>query len=180
MKSLQKIGLVLVLAVLVGSLTVILAQTKSGSATKGGFERPEGAPPPPRHGGFHPRLLEQLNLTEAQKAQIRELHDNARTASEQYFTALNNARTNLKTVVEAASFNEEQARQILAAKNAAETELEIIRLRTDSAIFNLLTAEQKAKLVEFEAQRPERGGHRGGRGKGGFRPDAPPPPPSQD
>lgn len=169
MKSLYKIGLVLVLAVLAGSLTVMFAQSRN-NAVKSSFERPEGAPPPPRHGGFHPRLLEQLNLTDAQKTQTRELHDTARAASEQYFTALNNARTQLKSVVEAANFNEEQARQILAAKNAAETELEIIRLRTDSAIYNLLTVEQKAKLAEFEHQRPPRGG----KGRGGFRPDAPP------
>lgn len=169
MKSLRKITVVLVLAVLAGSLTVMLAQSKNNSV-KSGLERGAGVPPP--RGAFHPRLLEQLNLTDGQKTQFRELHENARAASEQHFTALNNARTQLKAVVEGASFNEEQARQILAAKNQAETELEIIRLRTDSAVYNLLTAEQKAKLVELEQQRPMRGGK--GR-RGDIRPDAPPP-----
>ena len=57
-------------------------------------------------------------------------------------------------MVEGGSFNEENARQILTAKASAMTELEILRLRADAAIFGILTAEQKAQLAQLKEERP--------------------------
>ena len=118
--------------------------------------------------GLNPRLLEQLNLTDAQKKQIRTLEDNARAASQTYFEKLMVAQEQLKDITEAESFDEAQARQLLKTKAEIQTELEIIRLRTDSAIFNILTAEQIAQLKLLKQQRPEFP-H-----KDGFRPNMPP------
>lgn len=124
---------------------------------------PPPMPPPPggAPGGLHPRLLEQLNLSDAQKEQVRSLHESARTSAQQYFEQVRAADEQLRTITEAATFNEAQARQLLAAKSQAMTELEIIRLRTDSAVYNLLTAEQKASLEQLKQEfRPR---SRGGR-----------------
>lgn len=168
MRFIKYILVVFAVAALVGSLTMVFAQkgTETGKGQMGG-RRPDGPPMPPR--GFNPRMFEELNLTDEQKTQIKTLHENARTASEQYFEKLKGSREQIKAIVQAQTFNEEQARQILSAKAQAETELEIIHLRTESAIYNLLTAEQKTKLAELEKNRPEfrRGGD--------FRKGSPPP-----
>lgn len=64
MKSCLKTFAPFLLAVLFGSLTFAFGQLKNDFPTRGG----EGFNAPPH--GLHPRLLEQLDLTDAQKEQI--------------------------------------------------------------------------------------------------------------
>ena len=164
MKRYVNIFAAFILAMAVGSLVIGFAQQGRGDLKRPGPDGPvgRGGPPPggPR-GGLHPRLLERLNLSDAQMQQARALHEQARTDSEKYFEQLESADEQLKAVVQAASFNEEQARQLLADKAKALTELEMIRLRTDSAVYNLLTAEQKTSLAQLEQELPDfhRRGH---------------------
>lgn len=159
----------LALAVVVGSLVIGIAQQGKGEGrtSQGDGQMERGGPPPPGrpHGGFHPRMLERLNLSEAQMTEIRALHEKARTDSEQYFAQMKTVHEQLKTIVESGTFNEEQARALLADKAKVETEMEIIRLRTDAAIYSKLSAEQKAQLAQLEQERPERH-RRGDRGEG--------------
>jgi Spy/CpxP family protein refolding chaperone len=168
MKHLKYMFGALLLAAVVGSLVIGFGQQGKGDSRgpRPDGEMGRGGPPP--HGGpggFHPRMLEQLNLSEAQATEIRALHEQARTASEQYFEQMKSVHEQLKALSQAATFNEEQARALLAEKAKVSTELELIRLRTDSAIYNKLTAEQKASLTQFEQEHP--GFHRkGGRGEG--------------
>ncbi len=148
------------------SLTIVYAQS---SKDRPDFQMNgrDGAPhpPPPPGGGLHPRMLSRLNLTDAQKEQIRNLHEGARTASEAHMEKARAAQDQLKAVVEAATFDEAAARSLLAVKSQAMIEMDVIRLRTDSAIYNLLTAEQKTQLEKLKQERPEF--HR----RGGPRPD---------
>jgi protein CpxP len=168
MKNLKSLLIVFVFALIIGSLTMSFAQTGNGKRGGARDEGSFGAPPPGGPGGLNPRIIEQLNLTDAQKEQIRVLHENARTASEQYFDQLKTIHDQLKTVAEGGTFNEAQAREVLAAKAKITTELELIKLRTDAAIFNLLTAEQRTKLEELKDQHPGPP-----RVRGDFRPNAP-------
>ncbi|MGC2238937.1 MAG: hypothetical protein WA584_22470 [Pyrinomonadaceae bacterium] len=62
---------------------------------------------------------------------------------------------NYNRYVESGNFNEEKARQILSTKWQAQTEMEIIRLRSDAAILNLLTTEQKTQLAGLKEKRPQ-------------------------
>jgi len=125
------------LAVLIGSLTFAFGQTKTDFPMRGGKDF--GAPPP--H-GLHPRLLEQLDLTEAQKEQIGKLHEKSRADSQTHFDKIKVVQEQLKDAVEKGNFDESLVRQIIAQKTQVMTELEIIRLRTDAAIYKTLTAEQ--------------------------------------
>lgn len=169
MKNYLKTFAPFVAAIILGSLTFAFAQTKNDNPRRGGrdFNQPPmGFPPPPPPSGLHPRLLEQLNLTDAQKEQIGKLHEKSRTDSETYFQKARTADEQLKEIVEGGTFDEARAREIVTAKSQAMAELELIRLRTDAAIYNLLTAEQIARLGLLKQQRPEfppRGG--------GFRPE---------
>lgn len=182
MKNNVKIFIPMVLAILIGSLTFAFAQTggaKAGKSRSGdalGARGDAGAPRGgggPHFAGLPPHLLAQLNLTDAQKTQIAALEDAARTSSQTYFDALRAADEQLRTIAESGTFNETQVRQILNAKAQAQIELEVIRLKTDTAIFNLLTAEQKTLLAQLRQQQPDFPPH-------GGRPGMPPPPPPQN
>ena len=154
------------LAILIGSLTFAFAQTAKnnfgGSKADGRNERrmPPGFPP---SGGLNPQLLEQLNLTDAQKQQIQAIETSSRDASKENFDSVRSADEQLKTLVESGNFNEDAARQILNTKAQAMIEAEIVRLRTEAAILKILTTEQKAQLETLKQQRPAfppRGGFR--------------------
>lgn len=152
MKSYIKIFTPFVMAIIIGSLTFALAQTRGGNFPPPGMEGRGGFPPP---NGLHPRMLEQLNLSDAQKEQIGKLHDKAKTDSQTYFEKIKSSDEQLRNITESGSFDEAQVRQIVTQKSQAMVELEIIRLRTDASIFNLLTADQKAQLETLKKQRPE-------------------------
>ena len=166
MKSYLKVFAPFMLAILIGSLTFAFAQTKDGGRGFDGKRPPrgEGFEPPPQS-GLPPHIFEKLNLTSAQKEQIEAYRTNSRDAGKEYFEKVITADEQLRTMVEAGNFNEENARQIIGAKTSAQTELELIRLRTDAAIFAILTAEQKAQLAQLKEERPPFPP-----GKDGFRP----------
>lgn len=176
MKSTIKVFTPLVIAVLLGSLTFVFGQTRKNNVEGGRTDAPRENRMPPPHGmppmdGFNPRILDQLNLTDAQKTEIGRLRDKSRADSQVYFEKVQIAQEKLKDIVESGAFDEAQARQIIASKTSAQTELEIIRLRTDAAIRSLLTAEQiaqadllKQKRLDFPPPPPE-----------GFRPNGAPP-----
>ncbi len=108
-----------------------------------------------------------MNLTDAQKQQIKTLQDAARSGSKENFDKIRAFDDRLKAMIDGETFNEEQARQILSDKAALTTELEIARIKTDIAVKNILTAEQKAQLETLKQQRPDFG-------RGGQRPNMPP------
>lgn len=156
MKSYIKVFAPFILAVLIGSLTFAFAQTKDGSRSFDGKRplRGEGFGPPPMQGGLPPHVFEKLNLTDAQKQHIETLQTSSRDSGKEYFEKVRTADEQLRAMVESGSFNEDSARQIIIAKASAQTELELIRLRTDAAIFGILTVEQKAQLAQMKEERP--------------------------
>ena len=155
MKSHIKIFVPFALAILIGSLTFAFAQSSgndfSNPKTDGGKER--HMPP----NGLHPRILEELNLTDAQKEQIAAIQTSCRNASKENFDKIRTADEQLRNLVEGENFNEEQARTILTTKAQAMTELEIVRLRADVAILKVLTAEQKTQIEQLKQQRSKFG-----------------------
>jgi len=159
MKSYLKIFAPVGLAILLGSLTFVFGQTKTngdGQFPKGGG-REFGRMPPFGFAptGINPRALEQLSLTDEQKTQIGKLQENARSASQIYFEKLQVVEEKIKDTTEGESFDESAARKLLKNRNEIQLEIEIIRLKTDSVIFNLLTAQQIAQLDLLKQQRPE-------------------------
>mgnify|MGYP001260931858 CR=1 FL=1 len=157
MKEYAKLFGPVLAVILIGSAAIVFGQTKEapgyGSPPEPGGRR--GPRPGPRFepGSLDREALEKLNLTDFQKSQVRALMDIGRLGSEAHFEKLRAADEQLRNLMEQPTFNEDQARQILAAKAAASTELEMVRLRTDAAIRTFLTAEQKTKLKEIQATR---------------------------
>ena len=113
----------------------------------------QGPPPggPPRD--MDMRMYAQLDLTSAQREQIRALRVQERTESETYMEQLMQARESMRAAVEADVFDEAAARAAAVLEGQATTELSVIRARTEAAVYKLLTAEQRAKLAELRQQR---------------------------
>lgn len=152
------------LAALVGTLALTVAQSRRGQNGvppqdgPGGFGGPGGPGmghrPPGPPDGLNPRMLEQLDLSDTQREQIRTLHEGARTESEKYGAQMKDNRDQIEALVKGGAFDEAQARKLLATKAALMTEMELIHLKTDAAVYALLTTEQRAKLEQFKQDRP--------------------------
>jgi Spy/CpxP family protein refolding chaperone len=162
MKKHLNIFIPVALAILLGSLTFIFAQTVDNRAAG---PRPEkngdfGPPPPPPEfgrggpGGFNPRIFDQLALTDTQKEQIRAIEFNSREASKEHFGKIKAADDQLRMMIDGGTFTEALARPIVRDKAQTMTELELIRLGTEAAINKLLTAEQKTQLAQLREKRP--------------------------
>ena len=172
MKNYMKMFVPFALAIVIGSMTFTFAQTTDknfgGKPPRGERgDRGERPMPPPPGGGLNPRMLDQLNLTAEQKQQIDAIQLNARDAGKENFDKVRSFDEQLRKAVEGGNFNEEEVRAILNSKSQLMIESEILRLRADTAVYKILTAEQKTQLEQLKAQRPEPPPF-GGRG---FRPE---------
>ena len=121
-----------------------------------------GGPPPegrggPRRGGpggLGP-LARELNLTDAQKAQIKQIEDGFRESTkslhEQLFQAGGGPLDGLTD-----TFDEAAARSAAQARAGVQVELEVAHAKMMSQIYALLTAEQKAKVAELKQKFAQR------------------------
>lgn len=115
------------------------------------------APPPGPDGMF----LALLDLTDAQKAQIRRLHEAEREAARPFHDQLRRIHDELRQATENGAFDEATVRAILAREAQVMTELNLSRLKTEAAVWQMLTPEQRTKLAELrEKLRKEHDEHR--------------------
>ena len=135
-------------------------------------QRPDGPPMPPHGpfghgprgprgpGGFGP--LAGLNLTDAQKEQIKQIH-------ESFAEQTKSLRDQMRTLHESQSdsmsnFNEATVRSAAEARAKVQVEMEVAHAKMMSQVANVLTAEQRAQMAERHKHRR----------KGPPRPPAPP------
>ncbi|HVS31687.1 MAG TPA: Spy/CpxP family protein refolding chaperone [Thermoanaerobaculia bacterium] len=132
------------------ALTATLAVAAPGEGRKG------------RHGKhgkgeFSAKFAEKLNLSEAQKAQIKSLQDSFRAENEPFRQQALQLRTDLKAAREA---NDTTRAEALKAQLQAQREQMKPRMQAQhERILSILTAEQRAQL---ETMKSERKGRRGG------------------
>ena len=109
----------------------------------------QGAP-----GGFgFERGWSQLDLTDAQKAQLKQIRANHRDAIMQLSSQLGTMRQQLNTAEAAEStFNEDLATQQLTAMAGIEAKLMGERFRERQESEAILTADQKTKLQQLQEQ----------------------------
>jgi protein CpxP len=116
-----------------------------------------GGPGGPHGGSMVEHLTRELNLTDAQKAQVKQIEDSFRESTkplhEQLFKLGGGPLDGFKD-----GFDEASVRSAAQARANIQVELEVAHARAASQVYALLTAEQKAKLAElrqqFEQHRP--------------------------
>jgi periplasmic protein CpxP/Spy len=132
-----------------------------------GFGR--GGGPFGGRGGFGPDLaglpLRQLNLTETQQQQIRDVTQQYRDQNRQAAEQLRVAMEAQRTAVDTLPVNEGLIRSTTQSLVEAQTELAIQRARMQADIFTLLTPAQQEQLKKLRAERQAQAPQRGGRGQ---------------
>lgn len=111
-------------------------------------------------GGIGP-MLSRLNLTTAQREQVMTLLDAQRQAESPYQDELGQLGDQMRSLVQADAFDEGAVRALALKQAAAAAELHVIRARTQSRIYQALTADQKKILATNPTRTAPRG--RGGR-----------------
>ncbi|MBA2340934.1 MAG: Spy/CpxP family protein refolding chaperone [Pyrinomonadaceae bacterium] len=111
---------------------------------------------------FAARLLDELasnlNLTDAQKAEIKRIIIAERPAFEPLVATLLAQAEELRAATRSGQFNEAQVRAIVARQSTVIADLYVVYQRLLSKIYNVLTPEQVARLRELREQSSARGG----------------------
>ncbi|MFB2663067.1 Spy/CpxP family protein refolding chaperone [Shewanella mangrovisoli] len=107
------------------------------------------------HDGMH-RMFEGLDLTDAQKADIKKLFAEQRAARSDDKPSKEERlahRAEMQALITSATFDEAQAKALMSAQQEKRQAQAIERMKMQNQIYNLLTPEQQAKFkARFEAQ----------------------------
>ena len=104
--------------------------------------------------------LRELQLTEAQQQQIRDIRSRHETQIRDAVSRLEAARDTQRKAVEAIPANEAQITAVTQDLVQAEVDVAIQASRLNTEVWSVLTPEQQAKAKEFRAQREARSGER--------------------
>jgi protein CpxP len=100
--------------------------------------------------------LRQLDLTDAQEQQVREVMQRHREDMQAAGKRLHEAHEAQRAAVETVPFNESTIRSTSQALATAQTDMALLRARIHTDVWNLLTPEQQAKAKELKANREAR------------------------
>ena len=109
-----------------------------------------------REGGF----FRQLNLTDDQKAKMKQIHESFAERNKPLREQLRAKRQELRQASEGGTFNEALATQKLTEMASLEAKLMGERVKLHQETLSVLTAEQKAQLEQSKAQFKARRGER--------------------
>jgi Spy/CpxP family protein refolding chaperone len=147
--------------VITGMMAVMLTIVAiAGVSAQWGPRGPQGGPGGPGGPGGGPGFggpglpLRELNLTDEQKARIKTIQETAREDGQAVREQLQQFAEQRRAIVAADLFNAEAARDLATREASFGIDLAVKRMETENAIYNVLTAEQKAKLAELRNNRP--------------------------
>ena len=129
---------------LAGSIVVAQSVT-TGQGTHGRGEHGWGGM---REGGF----FKQLNLTDDQKAKMKQIRESFAAQNKPLIEQLRAKRQELRQASEGGTFNEALATQKLTDIAPLEAKLMGVHAQEHQAMLSVLTAEQKAQLDQARAQ----------------------------
>lgn len=145
------------LAMLIAGTVFVFAQTS---------EKPEdrfGGPDKMRKGGHRGSkhggsgfMFRGLDLTDEQKAQLKEIHDGNEAKLAPVFEALKANREKMDAATANGAFDEATVTAIANEQAALSAQLIVEKERVKSQSFAILTPEQKAKFEERKAKYAER------------------------
>ena len=173
MKRLGKIKIMSIAAVsaLALSVPIVLAQTTGSNQDKQGTRGERGERH--RHGkrggdrgeGMNGGMLRKINLTDDQKAKIKQIGQTFRESTKSLRQELQTKRQALHQASEGGTFDEALATQKLTETAALQAKLMGEQFRMRQEMLNVLTPEQKTQLeqkrAEFKAKWAERRGRKG-------------------
>jgi len=111
-------------------------------------------------GGMRGGLFSKLNLTDDQKAKIKQIHESFAERNKPLRDQLHTKRQELRQASEGDTFNEALATQKLTEMVGLEAKLMGEEFKLHQETLSVLTAEQKAQLDQAKAQFKARRGER--------------------
>jgi protein CpxP len=162
-------------AIVAGSGAILLAMTAVVVFSQNPPPRPDGPPPggfghrgpggPGGPGEFGP--LAGLNLTDAQKEQIKRIHESFDENTKALRDQMRALRDNDTADPLSGNFDEAAFRSAAEARAKVQVEMEVQHAKMMTQVVSVLTAEQKTQLAERHEQMRRMG------------PPPPPPPPGE-
>ncbi len=144
------------LLAIVATGTCVLAQSPGGRRGGG----PPGAGPglggPARGGGAFGLGVRDLDLSDAQRTQIRAITAKAREDAKPTAERLRQATDARRKAMALTPVNENQIRSTTQALATAEADMAVARAHVQSDIFALLTPDQQKKVTDARARRESR------------------------
>jgi len=136
------------------ALALLLGAGVAVSQTAGehhGFSRGMGP-----EGHMLAKMTEYLGLTDAQQAQAKQIFQAEKPTVKPLMQQLHQSEQQMQQLITSGNFDEAKAREIASQESQTRTELEVQRAKVHAQIFNLLTADQKTKAVDFLNRREQR------------------------
>src|SRR5436305_2981425 len=118
-----------------------------------------GAPMHHHRGGFMGGMelpLRQLNLTDDQKAQVKQIFQTGKPALEPLMKQEHAAHTQMVQLITSGAFDQSKAAAIAAQESQTHMQMEIEHAKMASQIYQLLSSDQKAKVADIIAQHQQR------------------------
>ena len=141
--------------------SIAVAQTVTNQGTQQGTERHAGRGGHKGWGGMRDGgFFRQLNLTEDQKAKIKQIRETFAQTNKPLRDQLRAKRQELRQASEGGTFNEALATQKLTEIAPLEAKLMASQHNLHQEMLSVLTAEQKAQLEQSKAQFKARRGER--------------------
>jgi len=162
------VGAVALTAGLAG--TAYLSAQNSGSGGRAGLGRAGGGFGPGRGGPGGPGAIlgpafQRLDLSDAQKARVKEILDSHQNDLRTLGTRSMTAHQALDTAPTSDSFDEAAVRTRSAELAAIDADMAVMRARVYNEVYQLLTPDQQKQLkqlrAEMQQRMQDRGSHRG-------------------
>ncbi len=146
----KKITIAIIALAVLGIGAIFAFAQKADSGHKGrGF-----------HGGGHHRgggfMFRGLDLTEEQKAQVKQIMEASKTKIQPVREALKANRQKMNELTANGAFDEGQITALANEQGTLSAQVSVERVRVKSQMFGLLTDEQKAKAGQMKEQMKER------------------------
>jgi Spy/CpxP family protein refolding chaperone len=106
-------------------------------------------------------IASQLNLSDAQKDQVKAIAQSHRDEWQSLADHVSTARQGLRVAITSGTFDEALVRDKSAALGQAEADVAVASARAFGEVFQILTQEQQAKLRSLQADGQRRRGQEG-------------------
>jgi len=114
--------------------------------------------PGARRGGdlLGPMMMDMLDLTDAQQAQIKQIYQSGKTTMKPLWSQERESHLAMIKLVTSGSFDTAKAQAIANQESQVRVQLELEHAQLAAQAYQVLTPEQKTKLNEFLAKREQR------------------------
>jgi Spy/CpxP family protein refolding chaperone len=114
--------------------------------------------PGPRRGGdfLGPRMMDMLDLSDAQQTQIKQIYQSGKASLKPLWTQERESHMAMMKLVTSGAFDPAKATTIATQESQVRAQLEVEHAKLAAQAYEVLTTDQKNKLNEFLAKREQR------------------------